>query len=81
MSSVREEFAFLSEDATTALISQSEGQAYWWTFAGLRANAALSDTMREVSGLSSLADNLVIKIESSTNAEKMESIRTAQDAR
>ncbi len=77
MSSVREEFAFLSEGETTALIAQSEGRTYWWTFAGLRANAALSDAMREVSEVSSLADNLVIKIEGGTNAEKMESIRAA----
>ena len=77
MSSVREEFAFLSEDETTALIAQSEGRTYWWTFAGLRANAALSDAMRGVSGVSSLADNLVIKIEGGTNAEKIESIRAA----
>ena len=39
MSSVLEEFAFLTEDATTVVITQSEGRTYWWTFAGLCANA------------------------------------------
>ena len=77
MSNAREEFTFLSVDATTALTSQSEGRTYWWTFAGLRANAALSDAMRDLSGADALADNLAIKIEGGTKAEKVESIRAA----
>jgi ATP-dependent Lhr-like helicase len=74
MSDAREEFSFLSEGATTALISQSEGRTYWWTFAGLRANAALSEAMRVVSGVEASADNLAIKIEGLTKAGGMETI-------
>ena len=77
MSSVREEFEFLSEGATTAVRSQSEGRTYWWTFAGLRANSALSDSMRRQFGVNSSADNLVIKLEDGTSAEVMESIHAA----
>jgi ATP-dependent Lhr-like helicase len=77
MSNAREEVTFLSTDATTAFISKSEGRTYWWTFAGLRANAALSDAMRDLSGAGALADNLAIKIEGGTKAEKMESMRAA----
>ena len=77
MSDAREEFAFLSEGATTALTSQSEGRTYWWTFAGLRANAALSDAMRGLSGVDASADNLAIKIEGLTKAGGMESTLAA----
>jgi len=77
MSSAREEFEFLSEGATTAVRSQSEGRTYWWTFAGLRANSALSDSMRRQFGVNSSADNLVIKLEDGTSAEVMESIHAA----
>jgi len=77
MSNAREEFAFLSEGATTALTSQSEGRTYWWTFAGLRANAALSDAMRGLSGVDALADNLAIRIGGGSKAGEMESIRAA----
>jgi ATP-dependent Lhr-like helicase len=74
MRSAQEEFDFLSECSTTALRSQSEGRAYWWTFAGLRANAALSDVIRGLPGVGSFADNLAIRIEGVTTADKMESI-------
>jgi ATP-dependent Lhr-like helicase len=77
MSNAREEFAFLSEDATTALRSQSEGRTYWWTFAGLRANAALADAIHGLFGVNAIADNLAIKLEGQTNAEEMESFRAA----
>lgn len=77
MSDAREEFSFLSDGATTALSSQSEGRTYWWTFAGLRANAALSDAMRGLSGVDASADNLAIKIEGLTKARGMESALAA----
>ena len=77
MSNAREEFGFLSEGATTAARSQSEGRTYWWTFAGLRANAALAESMRGLSCVDALADNLSIKIDDGTKAGGMEPVLAA----
>jgi ATP-dependent Lhr-like helicase len=74
LAEAREEFEFLSEGSTTVLTPKSEGRTYWWTFAGLRANAALSDAMRGLSGVNASADNLAIKIERLSNRGGMESI-------
>ena len=77
MSNAHEEFDFLSEDATTALTSQSERRTHWWTFAGLRANASLADEMRELYGMNATADNLAIKIEGGPKVAELESVRAA----
>jgi ATP-dependent Lhr-like helicase len=74
MVEAREELAFLSKDATTAVTSQSEGRTYWWTFAGLRANAALADAMRQRFNVGATADNLAIKIEGLIKAGEMQLI-------
>jgi ATP-dependent Lhr-like helicase len=73
----REDFPFLSKDATTLLTSQSEGKTHWWTFAGLRANAALSDAMRTEFGVGTSADNLAIRIEGMSGMNGMELIHRA----
>jgi len=75
MSNAREEFSFLTEGTTTAVRSQSEGRTYWWTFAGLRANAALSEALLRRSGVNSSADNLAIRIESTSASEEPQAIR------
>jgi ATP-dependent helicase Lhr and Lhr-like helicase len=77
MSNAREEFDFLSMGETTAVRSQSAGQTHWWTFAGLRANAALSAAMRALSGVGSLADNLAIRIEGGATAEETKLIHAS----
>jgi ATP-dependent helicase Lhr and Lhr-like helicase len=77
MGNAREEFAFLSKEATTLLTSRSDGKTYWWTFAGLRANAALSNIMRTRFRVETSADNLAIKVEGLSHTSGMESIHQA----
>jgi ATP-dependent helicase Lhr and Lhr-like helicase len=54
------EFAWLSDECTTVAVDRSAGRTFWWTFAGLRANAMLAETIRERLGVASTVDNLVI---------------------
>jgi len=67
----RKEFAFLSADATTVQTSQSDGHTFWWTFAGLRANAALADAVRLFPGTKCVAENLALRIESISHHQNL----------
>lgn len=52
------------DDASTAVVSDSDGSVRWWTFAGLRANAWLVDALGPVVDPSSRLDSIAIRLRS-----------------
>jgi ATP-dependent helicase Lhr and Lhr-like helicase len=56
---LREEF-WWAEDGSTAVVADGRGRQRCWTFAGLRANAELADTLGDISRGSRSRDNLSI---------------------
>ena len=69
LATVCAEFNWLSEGCTTLVVDQSENRKYWWTFAGVRANAMLAHALRERLGIHSTVDNLTIKLDRPLNQE------------
>jgi len=60
MRSIRTEHDFLQ---STSLQVGDDGEAIWWTFAGLRANSQLACALEEASGLVCTPSNLSVGIE------------------
>ena len=56
---VREDL-WWAEDGSTAVVSDARGNQRWWTFAGLRANAELTDRLEDLSQGTRAFDNLSI---------------------
>ena len=69
MATVYEEFNWLSEGSTTLVVDGSENRTFWWTFAGVRANAMLAQSFNERCGIASAVDNLAIKLDRGLNQE------------
>jgi ATP-dependent helicase Lhr and Lhr-like helicase len=57
---MRSEFPWCRGDGTT-VVATGEGTCRWWTFAGLRANAALAESFRN-EGVKAVAENFFLQI-------------------
>jgi ATP-dependent Lhr-like helicase len=66
----RSEFSWLSLSDTSVVVDSGEGRCSWWTFAGLRANAMLADSLKEL-GPSGF-DNLAIRFGGQVRADTLE---------
>ena len=65
MATIRSEFSWLAGDDANVLRSAG-GEVGWWTFAGGRANAALTDELGRRLDMKVSSDNFVIKIPTQT---------------
>lgn len=61
LATLGERFAWI-DDATTAIVHSGEGDVRWWTFAGLRANAALAAALGPLATPRERPDNLSIPV-------------------
>jgi len=77
LADAREEFGFLSENATTVQAAQSEKLTRWWTCAGLRANTSLLQSLRGILKCDATADNMAIKIQGVFKAEEISTFHHA----
>jgi ATP-dependent Lhr-like helicase len=50
------------DDESTAIVRSSDGAARWWTFAGLRANAALTELLGSLAKPGARAQNLCVQL-------------------
>jgi ATP-dependent Lhr-like helicase len=73
MRALHTHFAWLDEEAT-AIVRDADGILQWWTFAGLRANAALAEALRPVTEGARHADNLSISFQSDVDLRTAEAL-------
>jgi ATP-dependent helicase Lhr and Lhr-like helicase len=69
MVEIRAEFDWVGSGETTLIASRSAARATWWTFGGMRANAALAQSLRQSTGLYVSFDNLAIRVDGNLSPE------------
>lgn len=69
LAKLREDFAWIDAEST-ALVRDPDGSARWWTFAGLRANAALAHALGALAE-AGRPDNLSIPLVGSVSLEEL----------
>ncbi len=67
---LRAAFAWV-DDESTACVRGTEGDPRWWTFAGLRANAALAAALGDLVSTSQVRDNLAIPLRAGVGGEEV----------
>ena len=67
---IRGRFAWV-DAATTAIVRDRNGASRWWTFAGLRANAALGELIGTLRLPTSREDNLSIRLRDGISVEEL----------
>lgn len=65
---LRKEFAWV-DDESTAVVRGSDSEPRWWTFAGLRANAALAVALSDLVDTSQVRDNLALPLRAGVDGE------------
>ena len=65
---LRTEFAWV-DDESTAVVRGSDGEPRWWTFAGLRANAALAVVLGDLVATPQVRDNLALPLRAGVDGE------------
>jgi ATP-dependent helicase Lhr and Lhr-like helicase len=73
MSEIRERFPWLTPDATT-LERVSSSRARWWTFGGLKANAALADHLGKEGCAVLSRDNLALTLDVTAGLPRLQSL-------
>jgi ATP-dependent helicase Lhr and Lhr-like helicase len=68
---IRRDYTWL-EPGTTAVVQSPEGRLAWWTFAGLRANAALAAGLRERGVTVGRVDNYAIALAAGVTSREVE---------
>ena len=73
LDAVRAEFSWIRDDEETVIVRSAEGELWWWTFAGLNANAWLA------AGIGPLADqirpdDLRIRLTSDADPDELQAI-------
>ncbi|MCP9485025.1 MAG: DEAD/DEAH box helicase [Gaiellaceae bacterium MAG52_C11] len=68
---LREEF-WWADNSTTSLVRSEDGTKRWWTFAGLRANADLSESLAELVRGTRSCDNLSIQLADAATVPEIE---------
>lgn len=68
------------EPGRTAIVEGADGRRAWWTFAGLHANAALAQGLRDEGAEVGRADNYRVVLEQPVAADAMERLRARPGA-
>jgi ATP-dependent Lhr-like helicase len=68
---LREEF-WWADNGATSVVRGAGGEKRWWTFAGLRANADLSDSLAELVRGTRSCDNLSIQLSDAATVPEIE---------
>lgn len=71
MVQIRAEFEWVNPQETTLITSLATRWTTWWTFAGTRINATLSECLRQITNSYVTFDNLAIRTERTTDQEKV----------
>jgi ATP-dependent Lhr-like helicase len=65
------DFAWLVDDATT-IVRDAGGTVRWWTFAGLRSNAALAAALRPATAGTAPPDNFFVALRPDVNLQELQ---------